>query len=152
MTMMKTVPFQAFPDAFDTETVLKGTKISVQKIDLYERPTDKLGTHFLEFPITQKQMILGIMKRTLHLDFYRKRLSIRGSFEGTVFEIRGSMIKSYEIDENDHFLVRITFSSSSDQVFWLETTEQIQKLFEGLNEFRECCNRKTAGSGIQAAN
>lgn len=86
MTMMKTCPFVPFPDAFKAEEVLEGTKIAQQTIDLYERPADKLGTHYLAFDITQKQMILGVMKRTIHLDFYRKRLSIRGSFEGVVFE------------------------------------------------------------------
>ena len=117
--MMKTCPFVPFPDAFNAAEVLQGTKISQQAIDLYERPADKLGTHFLEFPIQQKQLILGLMKRTIHLDFYRKRLSIRGGFEGIVFEIRGSMIKSYEVDEKDHNLVRISFVSNASQEFWM---------------------------------
>lgn len=146
MTMMKTCPFVPFPDAFNAAEVLQGTKISQQAIDLYERPADKLGTHFLEFPIQQKQLILGLMKRTIHLDFYRKRLSIRGGFEGIVFEIRGSMIKSYEVDEKDHNLVRISFVSNASQEFWMENTEDIQKLFDSLTEFRECCKRKTGGS------
>ena len=143
MTMMKTCPFRPFPDAFQADTVLAGTKIAKQTIDLYERPADKLGTHFLSFDISQKQLILGMMKRTIHLDFYRKRLSIRGGFEGIVFEVRGTMIKSYEVDENDHFLVKISFTSlSSPQEFWMESSEDIQKLFEALAEFRECCNRR----------
>lgn len=142
--MMKTAPFIPFPDAFRASEVLSGSKIAELELDLYERPTDKLETHFLTFNITQKQLILGMTKRTLHLDFYRKRLSIKGSFEGTVFEIRGAMIKSYEVDEKDHFLVRISFTvSTSPQEFWMETSEDIQKLFEALTEFRECCNRRT---------
>lgn len=140
---MKTCPFVPFPDAFKAEEVLEGTKIAQQTIDLYERPADKLGTHYLAFDITQKQMILGVMKRTIHLDFYRKRLSIRGSFEGVVFEIRGSQVVSYEVDENDHFLVRIIFTAShSPQEFRMENAEDITKLFEALSEFKECCKRK----------
>lgn len=146
MTMMKTCAFVPFPDAFNAEEVLKGTKIAQQTIDLYERPEDKLGTHFLEFPIQQKQIILGMLKRTIYLDFYRKRLSIRGSFEGIVFEIRGSMIKSYEVDEKDHFLVRISFTTAPPQEFLMENAEDIQKLFEALTEFRECCSRKSSSS------
>ena len=141
--MMKTCPFVPFPDAFKAEDVLEGTKIQSQKIDLYERPADKLGTHFLAFDITQKVLLLGMTKRTIHLDFYRKRLSIRGGFEGIVFEIRGTMIKSYEVDEKDHFLVILRFTnSSSPQEFWMESSEDIQKLFDALTEFRECCNRR----------
>lgn len=141
--MMKTAPFVPYPDAFRTEEVLAGSKIAALELDLYERPVDKLQTHFLTFSITQKQLILGMTKRALHLDFYRKRLSVRGTFEGTIFEIRGAMIKSYEVDEKDHFLVRISFTvSASPQEFWMETSEDIQKLFEALTEFRECCNRR----------
>ena len=141
--MMKTCPFVPFPDAFKVEEVLEGTKIASQKIDLYERPTDKLGTHFLAFEITQKQLLLGMTKRTIHLDFYRKRLSIRGGFEGIIFEIRGTMIDRYEVDEKDHFLVRLRFKgSSSPQEFWMESSEDIQKFFDALTEFRECCNRR----------
>ena len=136
--MMKNCPFVPFPDQFDPLELLKGTKIHILQIDNYERPVDRLGTHFLEFPIQQKQMILGMMKRTIHLDFYRKRLSIRGSFEGVIFEVRGNMLKSYEIDENDHSLVRLTFLSGSPQEFYMENQDDIQKLFEGLSEFREC--------------
>ena len=142
MTFMKTAPFIPFPDAFNTDFVLEGTKIAAQTLDLYERPTDKLGTNFLEFPITQKQLILGIVKRSVHLDFYRKRFSIRGSFEGNVFEIRGNMIKSFEIDENDKFLVRVHFTqNASPQEFWMESSEEIKQLFDALTEFRECCQR-----------
>lgn len=141
-TMMKTCPFIPFPDAFNEKEVLEGTKISTVKIDLYARPEDKLGTHFLEFPITQKQLILGNMNRTVFLDFYRKRFSIRGSFEGIVFETRGSNIQSYQVDENDHFLVRVTFSNNtSPQEFWMSSSEDIQKLFEALADFRQCCSR-----------
>ena len=143
MTMMKTAPFVPYPDAFNTEFVLEGTKISAQTLDLYERPTDKLGTNFIAFPITQKQLILGIVKRTVHLDFYRKRFSIRGSFEGNVFEIRGNLIKSFEIDETDKFLVRVSFTSNcSPEEFWMESTEEIKQLFDALTEFRDCCVRK----------
>jgi len=143
MTMMKTCMFTPFPDAFNEEEVLDGTKIASAKLDLYERPADKLGTHFVSFPITQKQVILGMMKRTIHLDFYRKRLSIRGGFEGVMFEVRGSSIRSYEIAENDHFLVRMAFTgSSSTQDFWMDSAEDVTKLFDGLTEFRECCNRR----------
>ncbi|KAH0791919.1 hypothetical protein GPJ56_004103 [Histomonas meleagridis] len=150
MTMMKTCPFVPFPDAFNAEKALEGSKISSQTLDLYERPTDKLGTHILSFDITQKQFIVGNVKRTLQLDFYRKRMSIKGGFEGTVFESRGNMIKSYEVDEKDHFLVRITFSTtSSPQEFWMETTDEIQKLFESLTEFRECCTRRSTSSSKQ---
>lgn len=144
--MMKTCIFVPFPDAFKADEILEGTKISVTKIDLYARPEDKLGTHFLDFPITQKQLILGILKRTVHLDFYRKRFSIRGGFEGIVFETRGSMIKSYQVDENDHYLVRVTFENDSPQEFWMESSEIIQKLFEALADFRESCLRRNAES------
>ena len=141
--MLKTVPFVPFPDAFRADEVLKDTKIAKQELDLYERPADKLGTHFLEFPITQKQLILGMMKRTINLDFYRKRLTIKGGFEGVVFETRGTFIKSYEVDENDHFLVRIVFSNLSyPQEFYMENAEDIQKLFESLTEFKEVCTTK----------
>ena len=140
---MKTCEFIPFPDAFNESQVLEGTKISTSKIDLYARPEDKLGTHFLEFEISQKQLILGLMKRTIYLDFYRKRLSIRGGFEGIIFEIRGSMIKSYQVDENDHYLVRITFDNgASPQEFWMATSEEIQKLFEALADFRESCRHR----------
>jgi hypothetical protein len=86
-------------------------------IDLYECPADKLGTHFLTFNITQKQIILGLMKRSLHFDFYRKRLSIRGGFE-----VRGQHIKSWDQDANEHTFVHIIFNTSSNSVqeFWLE--------------------------------
>lgn len=141
--MMKTCPFVPFPDAFRAEEVLEGTKIASEKIDLYERPADKLETHFVAFDITQKQLLLGTTKRTVHLDFYRKRFSIRGGFEGIIFEIRGTMIKSYDVVENDRFLVRITFtSSSSPQEFWMSSAEDIQKLFDSLAEFTESCNRR----------
>lgn len=140
--MMKTCPFVPFPEAFNDQEVLQDTKISKQAIDLYERPADKLGTHFLEFPITQRQLILGMTKRTLHLDFFRKRLSIRGSMEGIIFEIRGSMIRSYQVDEKDHLLVRIQFSSSHHQEFWMENPDEIKKLFDALSEFRDCCQAK----------
>lgn len=141
---MKTAPFVPYPDAFNTEFVLEGTKIAAQALDLYERPTDKLGTNFISFPITQKQLILGMVKRTVHLDFYRKRFSIRGSFEGSVFEIRGNMIKSFEIDENDKFLVRVSFTSNaSPEEFWMESSEEIKALFDALTDFRDCCVRKT---------
>lgn len=140
MTMMKTTRFVPYPDAFNTEFVLEGTKIKAQTIDLYERPTDKLGTNYLEFNITQKALILGMMKRVVHLDFYRKRFSIRGSFEGIVFDIRGNQIKSFEVDENEHFLVRITFTNgASPEEFWMDSAEEIKQLFDALTEFRECC-------------
>jgi hypothetical protein len=141
--MMKTCPFVPFPDAFNAKEVLEGTKIASQTIDLYERPADKLGTHFLTFDITQKQIILGLTKRTLHLDFYRKRLSIRGGFEGIVFEVRGHQIKSWDQDTNEHTLVRIIFNISSNAVqeFWLEDPAEYPKLAEALTEFREVCMR-----------
>jgi len=142
MTMMKTAPFVPYPDAFNTEFVLEGTKIAAQTIDLYERPTDKLGTNFLAFPITQKY-ILGMTKRTVHLDFYRKRFSIRGGFEGIVFEVRGALIKSFEVDENDHFLFRVTFTSGhAPEEFWMDSSEDIKSLFDALTEFRDCCIKK----------
>jgi hypothetical protein len=146
MTMMKTCPFVPFPDAFNAEQVLAGTKISAQTIDLYERPADKLGTHFLSFNITQKQLLLGMSKRTLHLDFYRKRLSIRGGFEGIVSEIRGANIKSWDQDSNEHTLVRVTFTAAAAQEFWLDDPADYPKLAEALTEFRECCKGRPAQS------
>ena len=143
MTMMNTTKFVPFPDAFNIDFVLEGTKIAAETLDLYEKPTDKLGTNCIEYPITQKVIILGIVKRTIHLDFYRKRLSIRGNFEGSVFEIRGNLIKNFEIDEKDKFLVRISFTTSqSPQEFWMETAENIKSLFDALTEFVDCCSRK----------
>jgi hypothetical protein len=139
---MKSCIFIPFPDAFNAAQVLEGTKIAAQTIDLYERPTDKLGTHFLQFEITQKQLILGMTKRTIHLDFYRKRLSIRGSFEGVVFEVRGSQVKTYEVDQNEHTLVRITFTSGPPQDFWMDSQEDVQKFFDNMTEFVEICGRK----------
>jgi hypothetical protein len=141
--MLKTSVFVPFPDAFNTDFVLSGTKIAAQTVDLYERPNDKLGTNYISFPITQKQLFLGMTNRQVHLDFYRKRFSIRGSFEGSVFEIRGNNIKSYAIDDNDKFLVRISFTTNVDpQEFWMDSTENIKKLFEALTEFKECCKPK----------
>ena len=147
MAMMKTVPFVPFPDAFRSEEVLKGTKISAQTIDLYEKPTDTLGTHFLDYKMTQKHKLLGTMNRTIHLDFYKKRLTVLGGFEGTLFEIRGNLIKNYAIDELDHFLVRIQFTTRDPPLeFWMETNEEIQQLFEGLGEFTEICARRSSSS------
>ena len=141
--MMKTALFIPYPDAFNTEFVLEGTKIAAETVDLYEKPTDKLGTNFLAFQITQKQLILGIVKRTVHLDFYRKRFSIRGGFEGIVFEIRGASIKSFDVDENDHFLIRVSFTSGHPpEEFWMESSEDIKSLFDALTEFRDCCIKK----------
>jgi hypothetical protein len=142
MTMMKSCRFIPFPDAFRASEVLEGTKIAQQTLDLYERPTDKLGTHFLQFEITQKQLILGMTKRTIHLDFYRKRLSIRGGFEGITFEIRGIHVKAYEVDQNEHTLVRVTFSNTGPQEFWMESQEDVQKFFDSMAEFVEVCGRR----------
>jgi hypothetical protein len=85
-------------------------------------------------------------KRVLHLDFYRKRLSIRGGFEGIVFEVRRAQIKSWDQDPNEHTLVRVTFSGASAQEFWLDDPADYPKLAEALTEFRECCLRRAAAS------
>ena len=138
MTKLLTQTFTPFPDAFKCGEVLK-----TENFDPYEKPTDVLGTHYALFNCTQKQIIIGVVKRVIRLDFYRKRLTVLGSFEGTVFDARGSTILSYGIDENDRFLVNIKFRNDTPmQQFWFESSEEIKSFFDALQEFIDV-SRKT---------
>ncbi|EAY04097.1 hypothetical protein TVAG_483340 [Trichomonas vaginalis G3] len=130
--------FVPFPDEFKCQDKLTNP----EKFEPYERPTDLLGSHYLTFDILQKQIILGSVKRYIHLDYYRKRISIRSKLEGIVFEARATAIKEYIVDQNDVHLVRIRFSHGiEEQLCWLESSEAIHSLFDALTDFIQSCRK-----------
>ena len=140
MTKLLTQTFIPFSDAFQYDNLLK----SDEAIDPYERPTDFLGTHYVSFSITQKATLVGTIKRKLYLDFYRKRIIIRGSFEGPVFEARGTTVKEYRINDEDRFLITINFLSKSiqSQSMWFDSNEDVKAFMDSMAKFLDICKTK----------
>ena len=141
MTKLYTQNFIPFSDSFTCDEMLK---LDLE-IDPYERPSDKLGTHFVSFICSQKTTFFGTLKRAIYLDYYRKRIQIRGykSLEGIVFEARGNIIKEFKIDDNDKFMVRVSFTSPStpEQLLYFDSDEEVKSFLDGITDFVETCKK-----------
>ena len=79
------------------------------------------------------------------MDYYRKRIQIRGykSLEGIVFEARGNIIQDYKIDDNDKFMVRVSFSSPTapEQLIYFDSDEEVKSFLDAIADFTEICKK-----------
>lgn len=137
MTMMKTAPFVPFSKAFDADLTLKGTKIEATELESYERPSDKILSHVLEYQIVQSGLF-GMLNKKIRIDCFKKVVQIIGETEGPTRSFSGRDLRRFEVDNKESRLVKMYLKNNREIIsFYMDSPELIEKLFESLNYLLE---------------